>query len=188
MDCSAPGSSVHGIFQARILEWVAISYSRESFQPRIESGSRASPALQVDSVPLSHWGACSHHAGGNMFATADISLRYMAHGLPSWLSGNESACQCRRRRFHPWVGKIPWRRKWQPTLVFLPGKSHGQRNLADNSPWGHKRVGYDLVTEQQQHGMQPLIWLMSSFLSQLETVPFMWREQQYTLSFASGLY
>ena len=85
-------------------------------------------------------------------------------------------------------GKIPWRRKWQPTPVFLPGKAHGQRNLADNSPWGHKRVGYDLVTEQQQHGMQPLIWLMSSFLSQLETVPFMWSEQQYTLSFASGLH
>ena len=48
-------------------------------------------------------------------------------GLPRWLSGKESACQCRRRRFNSWVGKIPWRRKWQPTLVFLPGKSHGQR-------------------------------------------------------------
>ena len=40
---------------------------------------------------------------------------------------------CRRHkrcRFNPWVGKIPWSRKWQPTLVFLPGKSHGQRSLA----------------------------------------------------------
>ena len=37
--------------------------------------------------------------------------------------------QCRRSGFNPWVGKIPWRRKWQPTPVFLPGKSHGQRNL-----------------------------------------------------------
>ena len=35
----------------------------------------------------------------------------------------------------PWVGKIPWRRKWQPTPVFLPGKSHGQRSLAGYSPW-----------------------------------------------------
>ena len=43
--------------------------------------------------------------------------------------------------FHPWVGKIPWRRKWQPTLVSLPGKSHGQRNLVDCSPWGHKESG-----------------------------------------------
>ena len=40
--------------------------------------------------------------------------------------------------FAPWVGKIPWRRKWQPTPVFLPGESHGQRSLAGYSPWGHK--------------------------------------------------
>ena len=39
------------------------------------------------------------------------------------LSGKESTCQCRRHRFDPWVGKIPQRRKWQPTSVFLPGKS-----------------------------------------------------------------
>ena len=47
-----------------------------------------------------------------------------------WLSGKKSTCQCRRLRrcrFDPWVMKIPWRRKWQPTPVFLPGKSHEQR-------------------------------------------------------------
>ena len=38
----------------------------------------------------------------------------------------------------PTSGKIPWKRKWQLTSVFLPGKSHGQRNLVDYSPWGHK--------------------------------------------------
>ena len=38
--------------------------------------------------------------------------------------------------FNPWVGKIPWRRKWQPTPVFLPGKSHGQKSLVGYSPWG----------------------------------------------------
>jgi len=37
-----------------------------------------------------------------------------------------------------WVGKIPWRREWQPTAVFLPGESHGQRNLWGYSPWGLK--------------------------------------------------
>ena len=52
--------------------------------------------------------------------------------------------------FHPWVGKIPWRRKWQPTPVFLPGKSRGQRSLVGYSPWGHKRIGHNLVTKQQQ--------------------------------------
>ena len=45
-----------------------------------------------------------------------------------------------RPRFDPWVGKIPWRRKWQPTPVFVPGKSHGQRNLAGYSLWGHKEL------------------------------------------------
>ena len=53
--------------------------------------------------------------------------------LPSWCSGEESACQgrkCKRRGFHPWVRKIPWRREWQLMPVFLPGESHGQRNLA----------------------------------------------------------
>ena len=49
------------------------------------------------------------------------------HGLPWWLSGKESVCQYRRCRVDPWVGKIPWRRKWQPTPAFLSGKSHGQR-------------------------------------------------------------
>ena len=48
--------------------------------------------------------------------------------------------QCRRPGFDPWVGKIPWRRKWQPTPIFLPGKSHGQRSLAGYSPWGHKEL------------------------------------------------
>ena len=43
----------------------------------------------------------------------------------------------RRCRFDPWVGKIPWRRNWQPIPVFLPGKSHGQRSLVGYRPWGH---------------------------------------------------
>ena len=49
--------------------------------------------------------------------------------IPSpWLSGKEPARQCRRCKFNPWVERSPWRRKWQPIPVFLPGKSHGQRN------------------------------------------------------------
>ena len=51
-------------------------------------------------------------------------------------------------RFDFWVGKIPWRRKWQPTSVFLPGKPHGQRSLAGYSPWTC-RVRHDLVNKQQ---------------------------------------
>ena len=52
-------------------------------------------------------------------------------------SGKEPACQCRRHKslgFNPWVGKLPWKRAWKPTPVFLPGKSHGQRSLEGYSP------------------------------------------------------
>ena len=48
------------------------------------------------------------------------------------------------------LGRFPWRRKWQPTPVFLPGKSQEQRSLVGYSPWGCKRVGHDLETKQQQ--------------------------------------
>ena len=47
---------------------------------------------------------------------------------------------CGMSGFNPWVGKIPWRRKWQPTPVFLPGKSHGRRSLMGYKPWGHKEL------------------------------------------------
>ena len=50
-------------------------------------------------------------------------------GLPWWLNGKGSAFQWRRYRFDPWVWKTPWRRKWQPIPVFLPGKSQGHRSL-----------------------------------------------------------
>ena len=43
-----------------------------------------------------------------------------------------------RLGFHPWIGMIPWRRAWQPTPVFLPGESHGQRSLVGYSPWGRR--------------------------------------------------
>ena len=62
-------------------------------------------------------------------------------GFPGGASGKEPACQKRwhkRLGFHLWVGKIPWRRAGQPTPVFLPGESHGQRKLAGYSPWDCK--------------------------------------------------
>ena len=59
-------------------------------------------------------------------------------GLPWWPRQSSFCLQCGRPGFNPWVGKIPWRREWQPTLVFLPGKSHGQRSLVGYGPWGCK--------------------------------------------------
>ena len=61
-------------------------------------------------------------------------------GLQRSCSGRESVSQCRRHRncgFNPWIENMPWRMKWYLTPVFFPGESHGQRSLADYSPWGH---------------------------------------------------
>ena len=67
-------------------------------------------------------------------------------GFPTGSVRKKSACQCRRCVFNPWVGKIPQRKKWEPIPVFLPGESHGQRNLVGYSPWGHRRVRHNLAT------------------------------------------
>ena len=71
-----------------------------------------------------------------------ISRQELRRKQTRWASQvvKNPSCQCRRHKrlgFDPWVGKIPWRRAWQPTPVFLPGESHGQRGLA-----GNKRVGH----------------------------------------------
>ena len=70
----------------------------------------------------------------------------------------------RRPGFHPWVGTTPWRRAWQPTPVFLPGESHGQRSLAGYSPWGHTESDTTEATKQQQ---QWSVWMsgISEWLS-----------------------
>ena len=62
---------------------------------------------------------------------------YRSMGFLGGASGKDPACQCRRHRFYPWVGKSLCSKKWQPTPVFLPGESHGQRSLVGYSPWGH---------------------------------------------------
>ena len=70
-------------------------------------------------------------------------------GFPGGASGKEPACQCRRHktlRFDLWVRKIPRRRAWQPSSVFLPGESHGQRSLVGYAPWGHKELETTEVT------------------------------------------
>ena len=74
--------------------------------------------------------------------------------FPGGSSGKEPTCQSRRHKTHgfdPWVGKVPWRRKWQPTPLFLPGESHGQRNLVDCSPWDHKELYMTKVTYHTPH-------------------------------------
>ena len=105
------------------------------------------------SLLVSHWGI--------------FQGKHLITGLPWQLSSKESACQCRIRGFDLWIRKIPWRRKWLPTPVFLPGKSHGQRSLVDYSPWGHKELA---MTEETQHACKPKLtiktgWVLVSSLS-----------------------
>ena len=69
-------------------------------------------------------------------------------GLPRWLSSEESACQCGRYLFHPWMGKIPWRSKWQHTPIFMPEEIPWTEEASGLQSTGSQR--YDLVTKQQQ--------------------------------------
>ena len=86
-----------------------------------------------------------------------LDNRYIKLDLPGGTRDKELSCQCRRckrHRLNPWVYKIPWRRAWQPTPVFLSGESHGQRCRAGYSPWGRKELDTTEVTQhaQQQRG------------------------------------
>ena len=75
---------------------------------------------------------------------------YICVGFLGSTRGKEPSCWCRgqkRHGFDPWVGKIPWRRAWQPTLLFLPGESHGERSLVGYGPWGRKESDTTEVTE-----------------------------------------
>ena len=85
-----------------------------------------------------------------------------SRGFQDGTSGKEPACQCRRYKrpgFDPWVGKSPRRREWQPTPEFLPGKSHGQRNLVGYSPWSRKQLD---VTEQMNNKQSEIPWVVPS--------------------------
>ena len=79
-----------------------------------------------------------------------LKLKLQLSGLPGGTSDKEPTCKSRRHkrhRFDPWVGKIPWRRAWQPTPVFLPGKSHAQQSLVGYSPQGCTESDTTEVTE-----------------------------------------
>ena len=71
--------------------------------------------------------------------------------------------------FDPWVGKIPWRKAWQTTPVFLPGESHGQKSLVGYSPWGLKELD---ITEATQHACTLLALTNAKSLEGKFQIPF----------------
>jgi len=72
-------------------------------------------------------------------------------GFPGSSDSKESACNHRRPGLNPWVGKIPWRRAWQPIPAFMPGEPHGQRSLVGYSPWGRKDLDMTEWLSTAQH-------------------------------------
>ena len=107
---------------------------------------RISPKLPPPLTSCIFLPPCSHWVPG----TVSYKLAFVRHlpGLPWWLSCKRIHLQSRRPGFNPWLRKIPRRRKWQPTPVLLPGKSHGQRSLVGYSLWGLKRVVHNLANKQ----------------------------------------
>ena len=125
MGCSPPDSPVPGILRARMLKWVATSFSRGSSQPRDQTQVSCTAGRFFTIRPTRE--ACLDHCRvSNNFCRMNVKAHeYHCIGFPAGAVGKESTCQCRKRGFDCWVGKIPWRRKWLPTPGFLPGKFHG---------------------------------------------------------------
>ena len=101
-----------------------------------------------------------------------IFRKVTLHWASQMAHGKESSCQYkshRRCRLDPWVGKTPWRRKWQPIPVFLPGESHGQRSLVGYSAWGHKKS--DMAERLSMHTHNPAL----QGVCQWEKEPIIWR-------------
>jgi len=98
-----------------------------------------------------HLTSCPNHFIFNLYISE----------LPWWLRRLTVCLQCGRPRFNPWIWKISWRRKWQPTPVFLPGKSHGQKSL----------VGHNWATSLTLiSGPYSYVYLTTVFLENLESV------------------
>ena len=106
--------------------------------------SRGNPFFIITRNEISQESWCSNipaflrhsiHPSGNNFSIL-FFLKFNKASLVAHTAKNLLAVQ--RPRFNPWVRKMPWRREWLLTSVFLSGEFHGQRSLAGCSPWGHK--------------------------------------------------
>ena len=125
------------------------------------------PTIQIQNLPncpqsqRASVGLCSRcHLGSLILFTRIVLCKA---GLSWLLSGKESTCWCRRHGYDPWVCNIPWRRKWQPTPVFLPGKSHEQRSLVGYSPWCHTWLSdYNNSVWSQSLGLAYLLIILHS--------------------------
>ena len=118
-----------------------LRYSSGRLWPNIDGASSLSGTLLVFHVNQVNQPLFSTHFPTTLFFPNlilyfELNKSLLANSVhPSNYPGSR---QCGKPGFDPWVRKILWRRKWQPTPVLLPGKSHGQRSVVGYSPWGHK--------------------------------------------------
>ena len=142
MDCSLPGSSIHRIFQARVLEWGAIAFSEPSLLPFISGDCGHS--VQVTCI----WWPFPF-GEGNRFGKLDFTQKMAGNWLDSDLRGASKERGLVVQSYVPYLSSISslgssfwgasirtWRRKWQPTPVFLPGESQGRESLVGGRLWG----------------------------------------------------
>ena len=128
-----------GIFQA----WAHFQEVREflSGSSRKKDHSTLTAKVTVEKSESSHLISMSCH---NWLWSRKYLVFWKYCSTKNWFlrwHSEKSIYQCRRCRFDPWVGKIPWRRKWLPTPVFLPGKFHGQRSLE----WGGRAIVHGIT-------------------------------------------
>ena len=140
-------------------QWISMTLSKVitiPFTSALENGPYASLSYSsyLPNQKVTDWnddwkpGRCY---SSQIFSKGHIFELLQCIRLPRRLSGKESACQCRRhkgRGFDPWVGKIPWRRAWKPTPVFLPGESPWTEEPGGLPSMGSWRVGHDWACPQ----------------------------------------
>ena len=164
--------------------WWAAVYGVAQSQTRLKrlSSSSISPRVLLNQhyfhwfhsfhLQESKWNICLHK---NLYTSIYSSIiPGSQRWKQSWLSWGGSVVirlQCRRRGFDPWVRKIPWSWKWQPTPVFLSGKSQWQRSLAGSSSWGSQKSWTQLNTETSQVTIH---WWMDKANVYSCTVEFFW--------------
>ena len=139
MDCSPPGSSIHGIFQARVLEWGAIAFISPSneYSGLISFRMDWLDLLAVQVTPKS---LLQHHSQKasilrcSAFFIFQLSHPYM--NTEKYMTRWTFVGKVMSLLFNMLSKWVILRRQWHPTPVLLPGKSHGQRSLVGCSPWG----------------------------------------------------
>ena len=120
-------STVHGILQA----WIP----NPGIKPR-------SPTLQGDSLPAEPQGKPKNTGVGSLsflqwvFPTQESNQGLLCCRRILYQLSYQGSLQCRRPEFNPWLGKMLWKKKWQPTPVFFPGEFHGKQSLAGCRPGG----------------------------------------------------